>query len=139
MRGLLVLIAVLALATCGGALWRARQGRWRRLRSAGAVLTAADLGADLGPRATLLQFSSAFCAPCRTTRRVLADVAGSLEGVAHIEVDAESHLELVRRLGVLTTPTTLVLDGDGAVVRRAAGPPRPSDVHAVLAELEVTG
>ena len=29
----------------------------------------------LGERATLVQFSSAFCAPCRTTRVVLADVA----------------------------------------------------------------
>ena len=30
---------------------------------------------ELGERATLLQFSSAFCAPCRATRRVLGDVS----------------------------------------------------------------
>src|SRR3954451_18065399 len=50
--------------------------------------------AGLGERATLLQFSSAFCAPCRATRRTLADVAGLVPGVVHVEVDAEPHLEL---------------------------------------------
>ena len=35
----------------------------------------------LGERATLLQFSSAFCAPCRATRRVLDEVTGLVEGV----------------------------------------------------------
>ena len=54
---------------------------------------------ELGERATLLQFSSAFCAPCRATRRTLAEVAAMVPGVTHVEVDAEHHLDLVRRLG----------------------------------------
>ncbi len=97
-----------------------------------ARLVAAEIGAELGERATLLQFSSAFCQPCRATRRVLADVAGMVEGVAHVEIDAEDRLELVRRLEILRTPTVLVLDGHGAVVRRAAGQPRKADVIAAL-------
>ena len=88
--------------------------------------------ADLGERATLLQFSSAFCAPCRATRRVLADVAGMVPGVRHIEVDAEQHLDLVRRVGVLRTPTTLVLDAEGREVSRAAGAPTKQAVIASL-------
>ena len=64
-------------------------------RAAGQV-TAADLGRPLGERATLLQFSSAFCAPCRATRVILTEVAGRAPGVAHVEIDAESHLDLVR-------------------------------------------
>ncbi len=79
----------------------------------GAALVA-EVGEALGERATLLQFSSAFCAPCRATRRVLAEVADVVPGVAHVEVDAEHHLEAVRRLGVLRTPTTLVLAADGS-------------------------
>ena len=63
------------------------------------VLAGTPWATDLGQRATLLQFSSAFCAPCRTTRHVLADVASHADGVTHIEVDAEGHLDLVRRLG----------------------------------------
>ena len=93
-------------------------------------VTGAELG---GERATLLQFSSAFCAPCRATRRTLAEVEGMVGGVRHVELDAESHLELVRRLDILRTPTTLVLDSTGAVVKRASGAPRKPDVIAALA------
>ena len=96
-------------------------------------VTAAEVGGELGERATLLQFSSAFCAPCRATRRTLAEVEGMVDGVRHVELDAESHLELVRRLDILRTPTTLILDGTGAVVKRASGAPRKPDVIAALA------
>ncbi|MGW4733542.1 TlpA family protein disulfide reductase [Streptomyces shenzhenensis] len=110
-----------------------RSGRVRmRGRDEGKRLGAADLGGDLGERATLVQFSSAFCAPCRATRRVLGEVAGLVPGVAHVEIDAESRLDLVRELGILRTPTVLVLDAAGRVVRRAAGQPRKADVIAAL-------
>ncbi|WP_320775570.1 thioredoxin family protein [Streptomyces sp. CRN 30] len=97
-------------------------------------LGAAELGEELGERATLVQFSSAFCAPCRATRRVLAEVAAMVPGVAHVEIDAERHLALVRALEVLGTPTVFVLDAHGRVVRRAAGQPRKADVIAALGE-----
>ncbi|MER7715070.1 thioredoxin family protein [Streptomyces werraensis] len=86
----------------------------------------------MGERATLVQFSSAFCTPCRATRRVLGEVAAMVPGVAHVEIDAEARLDLVRRLGVERTPTVLVLDAEGRVVRRAAGQPRKADVIAAL-------
>ncbi|MFD0381656.1 TlpA family protein disulfide reductase [Streptomyces stramineus] len=95
-------------------------------------LGAGDIGAELGERATLVQFSSAFCQPCRATRRVLAEVAAMVEGVAHVEIDAEARLALVRALRVDATPTVLVLDRAGRVVRRAAGQPRKADVIAAL-------
>ena len=99
------------------------------------VDVAADSGLalELGERATLLQFSSAFCAPCRATRRTLAEVAELVPGVRHVEVDAEHHLELVRAVGVLRTPTTLILDAGGAEVTRAAGAPRKEQVLDALA------
>nr|WP_245877298.1 thioredoxin family protein [Streptomyces glaucescens] len=110
-------------------------GRVRvRVRDEEQRLAGAELGAELGERATLVQFSSAFCAPCRATRRVLAEVAGMVPGVRHVEIDAEARLDLVRRLGVLRTPTVLVLDAGGRVVRRAAGQPRKADVIAALGE-----
>jgi len=96
------------------------------------ALTPEQIGTGLGERATLLQFSSAFCAPCRATHRTLADVAGMVDGVRHVELDAESHLDLVRRLDILRTPTVLVLDRDGAVVTRASGQPRKADVIAAI-------
>jgi thiol-disulfide isomerase/thioredoxin len=90
--------------------------------------------AELGERATFVQFSSSFCAPCRTTRTLLADIATREDGVAHLEIDAEQHLELVRALDVRRTPTTLVLDADGTELTRASGAPRREQVLAVLPE-----
>ncbi|MGW0394377.1 thioredoxin family protein [Streptomyces sp. NPDC003042] len=95
-------------------------------------LGAGELGRALGERATLVQFSSAFCQPCRATRRILTEVAAMVDGVEHIEIDAEQHLELVRALGIEKTPTVLVLDAAGGIVRRAAGMPRTADVIAAL-------
>ncbi|GGX01868.1 thioredoxin family protein [Streptomyces lomondensis] len=135
MTGLVVCVLVLAAASAYGVLRRRRSGRVRvRGRDDGKRLDAAELGAELGERATLVQFSSAFCAPCRATRRVLGEVAGLVPGVTHVEIDAEAHLDLVRRLDILKTPTVLVLDADGRVVRRATGQPRKADVIAALGE-----
>jgi len=150
-----VVLLVAVVAALGFGAWRAlTDGRFRgthavrradgRARDATEVepespgdtpaplLAGTPWAADLGERATLLQFSSAFCAPCRATRRVLADVAGMVPGVRHIEVDAEQHLDLVRRVGVLRTPTTLVLDAEGREVSRAAGAPTKQAVIASL-------
>ena len=130
-QGVWVLVVVLALAVALGA-WRVlRDGRFSHRREA--PVTGLDGLGPLGERATLLQFSSAFCAPCRATRRVLGEVADVLPGVAHVEVDAEQHLDLVRRLGVVRTPTTLVLDPDGRELTRASGAPRKHEVLAALA------
>ena len=135
MTGLVVCVVVLAAASAYGVLQRRRSGRVRvRGRDDGKRVDAAELGAELGERATLVQFSSAFCAPCRATRRILGEVAGLVPGVTHVEIDAEAHLDLVRRLDILKTPTVLVLDADGRVVRRATGQPRKADVIAALGE-----
>jgi thiol-disulfide isomerase/thioredoxin len=96
------------------------------------VLTEADLGGRLGRQATLVQFSTAFCAPCRPTRQILAQVAGMADGVTHVDIDAAERLDLVRRLRINSTPTVLVLDPDGAIVKRAVGLPRKADVIAAL-------
>jgi thiol-disulfide isomerase/thioredoxin len=145
--GLIVCVVTLGVATAAGLVWRQRNGVLRPARqpvprprpgqdaATGPGITSEDLGASLGPRATLLQFSSAFCAPCRATRRVLADVAAMTDGIAHVEIDAESHLDLVRRLDVRRTPTVFVLGPDGRIARRASGQPRTADVIAALGEV----
>jgi thiol-disulfide isomerase/thioredoxin len=144
--GLIVSACALLVATGLGLVWQRRNGRVSRVsqvRSIGEVaavsarptasaLTREDLGAALGNRATLVQFSSAFCAPCRATRRILTDVAEMVDGVAHVEIDAESRLDLVRRLDVRRTPTTIVLGPHGQVTHRASGQPRKADVIAAL-------
>ncbi|WP_460650700.1 thioredoxin family protein [Kribbella endophytica] len=137
--GIVVLVAAVVAGVLLSVLKTWYDGRFRATRAVerravenGDQLTADDIGIELGERATLLQFSSAFCAPCRATRRVLAEVEGMVDGVRHVEIDAESNLELVRRLNILRTPTVLVLDATGDTVTRASGAPRKADVIAAL-------
>jgi thiol-disulfide isomerase/thioredoxin len=147
--GAWIAVGAMVLALAFG-LWRlATDGRFRgthvvRRPGAPAVEAPAErpaadvvaaVGESLGERATLLQFSSAFCAPCRATRRVLTDVAGLVEGVAHVEVDAEEHLDATRALGILRTPTTVVLDAAGLEVTRATGAPTRDQVLTALAKV----
>jgi thiol-disulfide isomerase/thioredoxin len=98
-----------------------------------ARLSPAELGAPLGERATLVQFSSTFCAPCRAARRTLARVVATDDGVVHVEVDVADRTDLGERFGVTVTPTVLVLDADGTVVRRASGAPTLAQARAAVA------
>ncbi|GIG38518.1 TlpA family protein disulfide reductase [Cellulomonas phragmiteti] len=97
------------------------------------ALTAHQIGAPLGERATLVQVSTAFCAPCRAAHRVLARVADAVPGVAHVDVDVADAPELAAALGVTATPTVVVLDAAGTVVVRAEGVPTPRQVVGALA------
>lgn len=124
-------VALVVVTTAAGLIWRSRNGRVRE-QADGELLTASDLGVALGERATLVQFSTAFCQPCRAARVTLGEVSALVDGVTHVEIDAESHLELVRRLDVMRTPTVLVLDPSGRIVKRASGAPRKADVLAAL-------
>ena len=138
-QGVVALIAVVLLATAFGLWRRFSDGRFRAAdndaKSTGDSLTAGELGQSLGDRATLVQFSSAFCAPCRATRVVLNEVAEHTPGVRHVELDAESHLELIRRFDVRRTPTLLVLDSRGVVRHRAAGATDRAHVLSALASV----
>jgi thiol-disulfide isomerase/thioredoxin len=138
---LFLLIIALGAAAVFGLWWRNRSGRFspQQVKERIDTLTVSDLRAPLGERATLVQFSSAFCAPCRATRQLLGEVSGMVDGVSYLEVDAESNLELVRRLRVARTPTVLVLDHAGRIVNRASGLPRKPDVIAAIARAAESG
>jgi thiol-disulfide isomerase/thioredoxin len=147
--GVVVLVVMIVVATAFG-LWRRRtDGRLRNVAADSADadadarlvsgFTPSELGVELGDRATLVQFSSAFCQPCRATRRVLLEVSEMVDGVVAVEIDAEAHLDLVRRWDVMRTPTVFVLDSEGRVARRAAGQPRKVDIIAAIGALDSVG
>ncbi|MGY1718488.1 thioredoxin family protein [Blastococcus sp. SYSU DS0552] len=81
---------------------------------------------------TVVQFSTAFCGPCRATRARLARLAATRPGLVTVHVDAESHLDEVRELGVRRTPTLFYLDRAGALVGRSTGAPRPEELLAMV-------
>ena len=128
MKSLLPLVIVLALATAYGIWHKLREGHFKVRKSKAAVLDAQMLGAPLGSRVTLVQFSSAFCTPCRSTRALLSQMTADMHDVAHLHIDAEANLDLVNRLNILSTPTTLILDKSGTEVGRAVGAPKRDEV-----------
>jgi thiol-disulfide isomerase/thioredoxin len=150
MDRVLLVLGVLAVATAVGLWWRASNGRYTAVDPAvvdaahalpeavtGNRLTADQIGAPLGEKATFVQFSSEVCAPCRRTHAVLQRLVGDVEGVAHVELDVVEHLDLVRIFDVMRTPTLLVLDSDGVVRGRMSG--ATDRHHAVIALEAVTG
>ncbi|WP_315095427.1 thioredoxin family protein [uncultured Cellulomonas sp.] len=143
---MLLVLALLAAATVLGLWWRARNGRYTPVDGAllasapqdvgdDSRLTAAELGAPLGARGTFVQFSSEVCAPCRRTHAVLAQLASEHVDLSHVEMDVVEHLDLVRRFGIMRTPTTLLLDARGVVVGRMSG---ATDRRHALAALEAS-
>jgi thiol-disulfide isomerase/thioredoxin len=161
MNGVFIVVGVLLIATAFGLWFRRTSGRITDRptgTTAGvAVVPAGDddppadiepdepspqstalsaaLDGRMGERATVVQFSSAFCQPCRATRRILEEVTVLVPGVSHVEIDAEDNLELVRTLDIRRTPTVLFLDASGMVRKHASGQPRKVDVIAALGEI----
>jgi len=130
---LAVVAALVAGATVLGLVWRAGQGRIRRVHASAVAIE----GVDLGTGVTLLQFSSEYCAPCRSTARVLEELAGENPHIAHVELDVAERPELAARFGILQTPTTLVLDDSGRIRARIGGAVRRDLLSAELAKLTV--
>ena len=134
--GALVVLAVLLTATVLlGAFLQWRQNRPQRHISH-EVVQPERLGADgLGEFATLLQFSTELCARCPGVHRTLAAVADAHPGVRHLNVDLTHRPDIAKHFHVLQTPTTLILDRDGAVQTRFGGAPSREVLELELARL----
>ncbi|WP_433318621.1 TlpA family protein disulfide reductase [Micromonospora sp. CA-269861] len=141
LTGLLVVIGVLTLATVLGWWWRRRDGR---IHPVSGDDRPGDVDPDSVPLAalgvrpglvTLVQFSSAICAPCRATRRLLSEVEGRVDGITVMEIDAERHLDEVRALAIWRSPTVLVVDAEGRIVQRVSGVPGRDELMAALRPL----
>jgi glutaredoxin len=139
MSGIGAAVVVAALVVTGAAAWwlRARNGAVRPAAAeegtGGAAAVFERLGVD--PRAadlTVVQFSTAFCGPCRTTKARLEHLKTSRPGLAYVHVDAESHLDEVRELDVRRTPTLFYLGRDGRLIGRSSGAPRPEELTALV-------
>ena len=133
-RGITIVLITLALSTVFGVVFRFRSGHFRSTNRE-LRITSSDIQQNLGSKATFVQFSSAFCQPCRATKNLLSHIAINTPGIDHIEIDAESHLDLVRKFHITRTPTTLIVDKSGRILSKAVGLPRKQDVLNTINEL----
>jgi thiol-disulfide isomerase/thioredoxin len=133
MKSWLLLVFVLISASGIGIYYQRRAGvikRKKRLR-----LSPIELGSDYGDRATIVQFSTTFCSSCRAAKALIKDVVKDQSDIKYLEIDAESNLELVRRVDIKSTPTTLFLDRAGFEIARATGAPKRDQLIKVVASL----
>ena len=160
MNGVVIVVIVLVVATVIGLLMKRNDGRMRSVSSpadlprptspgdpqeAVHVATRSDhggerihadvIGAELGSVATFVQFSGPFCSMCGPTREMLQQIAAEYDGVVHVDIDCEARMDLVRQYDIRRTPTILVLDGTGTIVKRASGAPRRVEVISTLGDL----
>ncbi|MGI5995654.1 MAG: TlpA family protein disulfide reductase [Saccharomonospora viridis] len=136
MTGLWVLVATLVAGVLTGGLLRSRQGRVRRSAEEATgppSLPGPVSDALVADAVTLVQLSTTFCAPCRHARAVLARVAETTDGVAHVELDITDRPEVAEALRVLRTPTTIAFDPTGRELLRISGVPKPATLRTALA------
>lgn len=135
LSALLALVALLAVTTAVGLVVRARSGRVRH-DTTHEIVEPHRLGADgLGERATLLQFSTEMCSRCPGVHRMLADLVSGRDGVRHLDIDLTHRPDIAKHFHVLQTPTTLILDQNGAVQSRIGGVPNREVLDLELARL----
>jgi thiol-disulfide isomerase/thioredoxin len=133
LRNILILISVLLISLFIGLFMKSRLGKVRRkLRL---QIFERELGNKYGKRATVVQFSTTFCSECRAAKALISDVVSAENDIAYIEIDAESNLELVRKVDIRSTPTTLFLDRSGFEIARATGAPKRDQLIKVIASL----
>jgi thiol-disulfide isomerase/thioredoxin len=133
MNSPLLLLILLALATGIGMRLKATQGRIKQKK--GLQISASEIGESLGERATVVQFSTTFCSSCRAAKVLISDVVSKRSDVKYVEIDAESNLELVRKLDIRSTPTTLFLDKKGFEIARAVGAPKRDQITSAINRL----
>ncbi|MGA9872099.1 MAG: thioredoxin family protein [Rhodococcus sp. (in: high G+C Gram-positive bacteria)] len=135
MTGITVLVLVLVAATAMGLLLRGRGGKVRPTSHAETspqrIRLLVDAGASAGT-VTVLHFSADWCGPCAAVRRVIGQVLGDVSGPVELEVDIDAHPELARAMGVMSLPTTFVLDETLTETSRISGVPTPGALRSAL-------
>ena len=133
MESLLPLLLLISITSVIGLTLRAKKGvikKGSRLK-----ISEGEFGGKYGSRLTILQFSTTFCSECRTAKAIVKDVVKDSKDITYVEVDAESNLDLVRRVDIRSTPTTIFLDKNGYEIARAKGAPKRDQLIKVIGAL----
>jgi thioredoxin 1 len=103
-------LAVVIIGLCASAYWLLNQRLLIRARNN--VFT---LFNSLPSKPVLVYFTTPDCVPCKTVQRPAINRVSHLlgDGLAVVEIDATEHPDLAKAWGVMSVPTTFLLDADG--------------------------
>jgi len=128
-----ILAALLLVATLLGFAWQNAQGRVHRHKADSLPPDVPPELVDQSTRFTLLQFSGPFCSYCDAMRGVLQRAVVAHPGVvSHREIDITDHPELTSALRVSQTPTTFIVTTTGHVVSRISGASKPPVIESEI-------
>jgi thiol-disulfide isomerase/thioredoxin len=129
-RRLLVALAVVATGLI--AYWLANRFS---LRNAAAMIRSLD--EYHAGRPAILYFTTPACVPCRTVQKPAIDALKErLDGVLQVvEIDASTKPELAAAWGVLSVPTTFVIDARGKPLRVNHGVATTEKLYSQLKEI----
>lgn len=128
---LIAVVSLVAISTVIGLVLRSQNGR---IRHTNRVL-ALPPEVTLGSRATLLQFSTEVCSPCKAVHSVLDRLASESDDINHVDLDLTHRPDLASQFGILSTPTTFILDEHGTIRARIGGTAKREEVRAELDRL----
>jgi thiol-disulfide isomerase/thioredoxin len=139
-----LVLALIAVATAAGLIWKARTGKAKKVNS-GLTIDLKEIAAvkdglpvtEFGERVTFLQFSSEFCSQCAQTARLFHDLEAQHGDILHIEVDITNRLDLANKFNILQTPTTLVLDKNGVITSRIGGVAKPQTIQDEIGSFHI--
>jgi thioredoxin 1 len=84
-------------------------------------------------RPVLVDFTAAWCPPCRVMKPVLADLAADRDDLRIVQLDVDADQRTAAEYGVLSMPT-FILFRDGREVKRLIGARPRKRLEAELAE-----
>ena len=128
-------ILVLLVASAFGFWWRQNQGRMKSAKGPHNFISKNEIGVDLGSRVTIVQFSSAFCSPCKATAAIIKNLVKDLDDVVYVQIQSEQNIPLIEKFDIRTTPTVIFFNGMGMEVGRAMGTPTNDQVLASIASV----
>jgi thioredoxin 1 len=85
-------------------------------------------------RPVLVDFTAAWCPPCRVMKPVLAELADERDDLRIVQLDVDAHQRTAAEYGVLSMPT-FILFRDGREVQRLVGARPRRRLEAELAEV----
>ena len=133
MNNITLLLIILIFCCIYSVFYKLKKGTIKKNR--GLQILESELGNKYGMRATVVIFSTTFCSECRAAKALISDVTSTLSDISYVEVDAESNLELVRKVDIRSTPTTIFLDKTGIEIARATGAPKRDQLIKAITSL----